>query len=222
MRSAEESEMTARLRLAGLAVLLAAGVSGMVTSSAPARADGNAQTLPFAQNWTNTGLITTSNDWTGVPGIIGYRGDALTGGTATDPQTILVDGTATPVNVTANQTNPNTNTTGGIAEFEIANPVVAFQGSGTARCPFVQLHLNTTGFQNVTVAYNLRDVDGSADNSVQPVALHFRVGGTGNFTNVPGGFVADASSGPSTATLVTPVSAALPAAANNQALVTVR
>jgi hypothetical protein len=27
------------------------------------------QTLPFSQNWTNTGLITANDDWSGVPGI---------------------------------------------------------------------------------------------------------------------------------------------------------
>ena len=39
------------------------------------------------------------------------------------------------VDVNVNQTNPNTNTTGGVAEFEIANAVVALQGSGTADAP---------------------------------------------------------------------------------------
>src|SRR3954470_20558068 len=86
-------------------------------------ADTSPQTLPFSQNWTNTGLITTANDWSGVPGIIGYRGDAMVGSTGVDPQTVTADGSGTPVNVMANQTNPNTNTTGGIAEFDtLANP----------------------------------------------------------------------------------------------------
>ncbi|MBK8425636.1 MAG: hypothetical protein IPL27_06455 [Lewinellaceae bacterium] len=39
-----------------------------------------AQPLPFSQNWTNTGLITVNDDWSGVPGIQGRRGDGLTGG----------------------------------------------------------------------------------------------------------------------------------------------
>src|SRR5262245_9901298 len=60
-------------------------------------ADTNPQSLPFSQNWSNTGLITTDDNWTGVPGIVGYRGDALTSSTGTDPQTILADGTTTPV-----------------------------------------------------------------------------------------------------------------------------
>ena len=40
---------------------------------------------------------------------------------------------------------------------------------------------------------------------------------TGNYTNLPAGFVADATTGPSLATLVTPVSVTLPAAAAGQA-----
>src|SRR5690606_31035660 len=66
------------------------------------------------------------------------------------------------------------------------------------------------------------DLDGSADNAVQQVALQYRVGGTGDFTNVPGAFVADATTGPSQATQVTPVSVTLPAAVDNQALVELR
>ncbi|HMF58370.1 MAG TPA: hypothetical protein VK619_18650, partial [Pyrinomonadaceae bacterium] len=186
-------------------------------------ADTSAQTLPFSQNWTNTGLITADDNWAGVPGIIGYRGDALTGATGVDPQTVVADGSGTPVDVNANHSDPNTFTTGGVTEFDgIANPVVALQGSGTARAPHIVIALNTTGQTNINVSYNLRDIDGSADNSVQPVALQYRVGGVGNYTNIPAGFVADASSGPSLATLVTPVSVTLPAACENQSLVQLR
>jgi hypothetical protein len=186
-------------------------------------ADSTPQTLPFSQNWSNTGLITTDDNWSGVPGIVGFRGDDLTTVTATDPQTILADGSGTPVDVIANQLNPNALATGGVAEFDgIANPVVALQGSGTADAPHLVISINTTGFSGIVVAYNLRDVDGSADNAVEPVALQFRVGASGNYTNIPAGFVADATTGPNLATLVTPVSVTLPAAANNQPLVQIR
>jgi len=40
----------------------------------------------FSQNWSNTGLITTSDDWSGVGSIEGYRGDDMTAATGTDPQ----------------------------------------------------------------------------------------------------------------------------------------
>lgn len=175
----------------------------------------------FTQNWTNTGLITTNDDWSGVPSIIGYRGDDLTTATGVDPQTILSEGIPV-IDVIANQTNPDGNSSGGIAEFEITNPVVAFQGSGTADAPNIVIYLNTTGVTNVQVSYNLRDIDGSVDNAIQPVALQYRIGTTGDFINIPEGFVADATTGPSLATLVTPVSVTLPAGAANQAQVQLR
>ncbi len=184
------------------------------------QADNTAQTLPFSQDWTNTGLITVSDDWSGVPGIIAYRGDGLTATTAVDPQTVVAESSVIDVN--ANQLNPSTFTTGGVSEFDIANPVVALQGSVTARAPYIQLHLNTTGLSGINVSYNLRDIDGSTDNAIQPVALQFRAGSIGDFTNVPAGFVADATDGPSLATRVIAVSATLPPAADNQPLLQVR
>jgi hypothetical protein len=72
------------------------------------------------------------------------------------------------------------------------------------------------------VAYNLRDVDGSADNSTQQVALQYRVGTSGVFTNIAAGYVADASTGPSLNTQVTPISLTLPIACENEAQVQLR
>ena len=192
-------------------------------SSSVVRAEGTAQNVPFAQNWTNASLITVNDDWSAVPGIIGYRGDGLTSATGTNPQTILADGSATPVNVWANQTNPDTFISGGVAEFDtLPNPSIALNGSGTASAPHIVINLNTSGTTGIIVAYNLRDLDNSTDNSIQPVALQYRVGNSGNYTNIPAAFVADASGGPSQATLVTPVSVPLPASCENQPLVQLR
>ena len=186
-------------------------------------ADLVAQPVPLTQNWTNTGLITTDDDWSLVPGIIGYRGDDLTGTTGTDPQTILVDGSLTPVDVNANRNDPDVFLSGGVTEFDgIPNPTVALNGSGTGDAPHLVINLNTSGTTSINVAYNLRDIDNSADNSIQPFALQYRVGNTGNYTNLPAGFVPDATTGPNQATLVTPVSVPLPVAAENQPLVQVR
>jgi DNA/RNA endonuclease G (NUC1) len=209
--------------LALLTALLFSSGTFFNISPAYVEANGNAQTVPFSQNWSNTNLITALDDWNNVPGIIGYRGDALTASTGTDPQTILADGSATPVNVWANQTDPNTFLSGGVAEFDtLPNPTVALNGSGTADAPHIVINLNTSGTTAINVAYNLRDIDGSADDAVQPVALQYRIGNSGNYTNLPSGFVADASSGPNQATLVTAVSVLLPQACENQPLVQVR
>ncbi|HEY0462227.1 MAG TPA: DNA/RNA non-specific endonuclease [Pyrinomonadaceae bacterium] len=186
-------------------------------------ANGSAQSVPFSQFWTNTGLITTNDDWNLVPGIIGYRGDDLTASTGTDPQTILADGAATPVNVWANQTDPNTFLSGGVAEFDtLTNPTIALNGSGTADAPHIVINLNTTGTTAIVVGYKLRDLDASTDSSVQPVALQYRIGNSGSYTNIAAAFVADATTGPSQATLVTPVSVPLPATCENQPLVQLR
>lgn len=187
-------------------------------------ATNSPQTLPFLQSWTNTALITTNDDWSGVPGIVGYLGDyTATSPTAVDPRSLLDPFPAVAVDVIANQTNPDTLTSGGVAEFDsLANPVVALNGSGTADAPYLVVYLNTTGQSNVRIRFNVRDLDGSADNSVQQVATQFRAGNSGEFANVPGGYIPDATTGPSQATLVTPVDVTLPAAANNQALVEVR
>jgi len=205
-----------------LGAFVALALISLFVGSLPVGATTAAQSLPFEQHWTDTTQISTANDWSNVPGITGYRGDGMTTATGVDPQTVLADGSGTPVNVIANQTNPNTLTTGGIAEFDtLTDPVVALQGSGTARAPQLVVALATTGLTSITVSYNLRDVDGSVDNAVQPVALQYRVGGAGSYTNVPAGFVADATTG-GAATLVTPVNATLPANADNQGFVEIR
>ncbi len=223
----------ARRQLVSISLALLLGVilptTGLI--SFPVSANNSAQTLPFSQDWTNTGLITANDNWSAVPGIEGFLGQDITTTTGVDPQTLLgTSSVAVDLDVIANQTNPNTLATGGVAEFHSTlqaapastNPVIALNGSGTADAPYVLLHLNTAGQSNINVAYNVRDLDCSIDNAVQPVALQLRVGSTGNFTNVPAGFVADATTGQSLCTAVTPVSVVLPAAANNQPLLQVR
>lgn len=202
-------------RRLALAIALSAAIGA-------AHADTTPRTLPFAQDWTNITQITANDSWSGVPGIVGYRGDGLAAGSGVDPQLVLGADAAGVVDVNANQALPNTFSTGGVTEFHLADAVVALSGSGTARAPYIRIHLNTVGATGIQVSYKLRDLDGSTDNSVQPVALQYRVGGSGDFTNVPAAFVADASAGPSLATLVTPVSVTLPAAVDNQPLVELR
>ena len=206
--------------------------AGAALFIAPAALAQTAQPLPFSQDWSNTGLITADNVWTGVPGIVGYGGNDLSTVIGVDPQTILADGSATPLSILANKTDPGTQSSGGNYEFDaLANPTVAFQGSGTTDLPHLVIRVITTGLRDIRVRYTLRDLDdgtfiptgGTATpvDAVQQVALQFRAGTTGAYTNVPEGFVADASDSP-TATKVTPVDVTLPAAANNQASVDIR
>lgn len=186
-------------------------------------ADETPQKLPFVQDWSNVAMITTENDWSGVPGFIGYRGDKLAAKPGVNPQVVLSDGGSSPVQVLANQKNPNTLRTGGVAEFDsIDNPTIAIKGSGTAAAPMLVLYLDTQGKQNIAVGYKLRDIEGSANNAVQAVALQYRAEPTAPFVDIPAAYVADATTGPGVATLVTPVVAVLPADANDKAQVQVR
>lgn len=189
----------------------------LLSATSAAHADNTAQTLPFSQDWTSPGLITVADDWSGVPGIVGYRGDNVTASTGVDPQTLLGEGTPTVDVVAQAATN---NTSGGVLEIE-SEGTIAMQGSGTADAPSLVISLDTTGQSTITVSYVLRDLDASADDAAQAFALQYRIGNTGDFVNVPAGHVADATTA-GAATLVTPVSAQLPAAADNQALVQVR
>jgi MYXO-CTERM domain-containing protein len=199
--------------VAGLFVCVPSAVHADATYHSLASGD-------FSQDWSDAGLITVNDVWSGVPSVVGYRGDGLAA-TGADPQTVLGEGTPV-VDVNANQSNPNSFNTGGVTEFAITNPTVALSGSGTARAPHIVIYLDTTNRMNVVVSYALRDIDGSTGNAVQPVAVQYRVGSSGMFTNIPLGFVADATTGPSLADLVTSVSVTLPADAWNQAQVQVR
>jgi uncharacterized protein len=206
------------MKTKSLAFLIAFGIAIVC-----ARADSAPQELPFVQDWPATNLITTDNDWANVPGFMGYRGDKLIAKPGISPQTVTADGASTPVNILAHQRNPNSLRTGGLASFDaLPDPVVALKGSATAGAPSLALNLTTRGKKNIAVGYKLRDIDGAANNAVQAVAFQFRVNVNATFTDIPAAFAPDATTGPSLATLVTPIVALLPAEANDQPLVQVR
>jgi hypothetical protein len=178
----------------------------------------------LTQDWSNTGLITINDNWSNVPSIEGFLGQDITTSTGTDPQTLQTDSTvANDLDVIANQNNPDVLTTGGVAEFDgVANPTVALNGSGSADAPHLVIYLDTTGMHAVRVRYQLRDLDASTDNAVSPVALQYRVGESGNWTNVPAAFISDATFGPSSAGDSFLVDVTLPGAVDNQAKVQLR
>ena len=174
----------------------------------------------FTQDWTDVSLIVANNDWADVPSITGYQGDGLSLTAGSDPR-VATGGILGAVQVAANQKDLAT-APAGVAEFNIPDPVVALKGSGTAIAPSLLLHLNTVGVVGTEVRFNLRDIDNTVNNTTDQFAVQYRVGDTGAFQNVPGGYVVDATTGPSLGTLVTPVSVVLPPEANGQAQVQVR
>jgi hypothetical protein len=175
----------------------------------------------FRQDWSNIGQITANNDWSGVASIMGYRGDDVVTATGVDPRTITSAASAEVVlNVVANQSNPSAaNLSGGVIEFDgIANPTIALNGSGTADAPSLVAYFDATGVENVRFQCNIRDLDSSADNAIQQVAVQCRVGG-GSWTNVA--YFNDVTTG-GTATQITPVDIVLPGFANNASDLQVR
>jgi hypothetical protein len=202
---------------------LIAGLACLLLIAAPARATTIPAPLPFVQSWSDTGQISVDDDWSGVAGVVGYRGDGLVAEPGSDPRTVTADASGTPLDVAANRTDPRAvGLAAGVAEFELDDPVVAIQGSATASAPHLVMSLDTRARAGVTMRLALRDIDATANDAVEPVAVQYRVGASGALAALPGGYVADATSGPGEATKVTRLSVALPAAADGQPLVQVR
>ena len=202
--------------------LLAVAATGFIAQAS--LADNAYQTLPYSNNWSGIALIAVDDNWSGVPGVLGYRGDnPTTTVSGVDPQTVLGDDLPGVIDINANKPDPLVFFSGGCTEFELANPTVALAGSGTADAPYLVLHINATGKQNIAVSYLLRDLEGApgTDDAVQQVALQFRTG-PGAWTNVPAGYVADATTGPAAVPAVTPVAVTLPAAADGAATLQIR
>ncbi len=178
----------------------------------------------FLQTWTNTGLINTNNDWSAVDSIVGYKGEGVVSSTGKDPTTVTGEGTPDkniPF-VTANQTNGNFST-GGVTEFQLADPTIGIKGSGSANAPQLVLYMDATGRQDLHFSVDLRDLDnGATTNAIQPIAVQYRIGDSGAWINLPGGYVADATTGPGTLGPNIHLDLTLPAAANNQGQVEIR
>jgi hypothetical protein len=154
-------------------------------------------TADLEQDWSNTSLISATDDWSGVPSIQGFLGNSNVGTpTNVDPRTLTADTPSVAIDVIHNLTDANS-VNGGVAEIELANPTVALQGSGTADAPYLVLYLDSTGVQDITISYNVRDID-AGDNAAQQVALQYRVGNSGSWSNVSIGtnvYIADATTG---------------------------
>ena len=184
-------------------------------------------TMNFGVSAANAGQITVNDDWSGVASVEGYKGLNLTATHGIDPQTVLNTEFAndqlpnTPTNVAANKGNPSAFNAGGLAEFDAGTFLaVGMQGNVQAN-PYLVFYLNTTGRTGVTVNYQVQDIDTGSNDSVSMLALQYRVGETGPFTNVPAGFIADATDG-GVAGRITTRSVMLPVFATNQPKVQVR
>jgi hypothetical protein len=183
--------------------------------------------LNFSVSPSTVNQITTNDDWSGVGSVEGYEGKNLTATHGIDPQTILNTEFTnnqlpnTPTNVAANKGNPSAFNAGGLAEFDTGTYLaIGFQGNVQAN-PYMVFYLNTTGRSSIQINYDVQDIDGGSNNSVSQLALQYRVGETGLFTNLPAGYIADATDG-GVAGRITSKSVLLPAACENQPKVQIR
>jgi hypothetical protein len=171
----------------------------------------------------------------GFLSVEGYCGAGLVTTAGVDPQTILTTEFNTAAGATqyafptdssgtcvaANKQNTSAYNNGGIAEFDgatynnVAAPTIAFQPNGSKNAPYMVFYVSTAGMTNVQFSYEATDVDAGSNDAVSPVALQYRIGNAGLFKNLPGGYIADASS-PGTTRTVTTRSLTLPATLNNQ------
>ncbi|WP_374454779.1 ExeM/NucH family extracellular endonuclease [Nocardioides sp.] len=215
------------INLTTLTALVAAPLAVGFTAPASASVSTAISSFPYTQDW--SGLTATST-WADFPGVEGFNtGTSIAPqnpSNATDVGTLTAEGTlASSFLVQSNTSVPNTASAGGVLAFAnvpTASKTVALSATGSQTAPLLAFHLNTTGKSGFAVAYDVQDLDSSADDQPQRVALQYRVGTSGAYTNVPAAYLTDAT-GPSNATVTTTrVSATLPAAVDNQADVYLR
>ncbi len=167
---------TTVLAVALVALICAVGLRSVFADSAYF----NVAAGPLAQNWTNVDLITANDDYALVPSIVGYLGGNGPQPDNIDPRTLVAANLSTSVDVTANRRapfTPSNDNTGGVFEYDdISDPSVALIGSASADAPNLVLYLDTRGATGgVNVQYNIRDLDGSADDNVKQVDTQYRV-----------------------------------------------
>ncbi|WP_091026051.1 ExeM/NucH family extracellular endonuclease [Nocardioides szechwanensis] len=212
---------------------VAAALLGLVTAplalgfSAPAQASVSTKisSFPYTQNWST---LTPTSTWADFPGVEGFNpGTSISASNAsnsTDVGTLTAEGTLTSnLVMSTGTTAPNTVSTGGVLAFpNIPDKTVALSATGTITTPLLVFHLDTTGRDSLAVAYDIQDLDSGTDNQPTRVALQYRVGTSGAYTNVPAAYVADATVVSNSTVVSTAVSAVLPAAVDNQSDVYLR
>lgn len=202
---------------------------------APAVSANNTyQTLNYSYVWANAS-VTAENDWSAAPGILGFTGaDTNISGTdrgvQANPQTILDDlvtGKNPLVHANELDMGPTIASTYAIIDFHpttggLTKAMISLHANSKFDAPFLMYHINTTGKTNVQIQYDVYDIDSGGTDAVQEVALHYRIGNSGTWTNIPAGYIADATAPTAQPKRVTHISASLPAGAWNQGQVQFR
>lgn len=195
--------------------------------SAPAQADVSTKiaAFPYSQDWSS---LTATSTWADFPGVEGFSaGTSIAGSNqpnTTDVGTLTAEGTLTSNLVLRTGTAaPNTDSNGGVLVYpNLTDKTVALSATGSVTTPLLVFHLDTTGKSGIGVDYDIKDLDSSADDQPTRVALQYRVGTSGAYTNVPSAYVSDATVAGNTTVTSTHVSAVLPSDVDGQADVFLR
>ena len=186
--------------------LIAAFLLGLVTI-VPAAANNTAQTLPFTQNWTNTDLITAPITGPAFRASSGFAARIRPRPRSVDPQNTLgVSRVDERPRRDRRPDQPGDHKWRCRPNSSLPTQSLPCRHRTPSEAPYLLFHLDTTGVGNVASLVQPSRHRRSGDNAVQQVALQYRVGASGSFTNVPAGYVADATTGRA-ATLVTTVRA---------------
>lgn len=178
----------------------------------------NLRFVAFSQQWNGTSVLTTANKWSLIQSVVGYRSVDTGAATGADPQTLLSSSTTEEVTVNPQTAVPTTTSAAGIYPIDGSIDVVGVKPNGTFLAPNLVFHVNTIDTNDVRVRYTLKHLN--TIDAASKFALQYRIGETGNFINVPEGYVADASTAAGNAT--TTVDVLLPAEVNNQPKLQIR
>lgn len=170
----------------------------------------------FLQDWSDTNLI-SGVGWSGVP--------SITGGTlgSVDASVDLRD--LTGREVPSNGVSPNWSILpngNGVLEFEIADPTIVLRPSAESGTVVgLGLYLDTSGCEDIRLQFDIRDVDPAArPEGDQQLIVQYRVGSSGAWSNLEGGYFPDVSTSGAGPTVS--VDLTLPPDANDEPQVQIR
>ncbi|KRB73017.1 hypothetical protein ASE01_19765 [Nocardioides sp. Root190] len=206
------------------AALAVSGLAAVAASPAEASVSAKITTFPYVQDWSTLSSASTWGDFDGVEGFSTTTTiSAANPANTTDVGTLTAEGTLVSSLSLQAANTPNTVSTGGVLAFHSAtNKTLALSATGSITTPLLVFHLDTTGESGIGIEYDVQDLDSGTDDQPTRVALQYRVGTSGAYTNIPAGYLTDATVASNPAVVTTHVEAALPAAADDKADVYVR
>ncbi len=148
----------------------------VLSTTLVAQTNPTPQAIPYSQNF-------SSLDWTSTTYPEGWQGWILPGGPSASFNV------SAPARDTALRASTDASWTGrGIHNYD---GKIGFLNASTGSTEFsIALAVNTTGYSNIPVQYDIMTIrnpyDGIANTRINEVTLQYRVGTSGNFTNLTG------------------------------------